>query len=116
MLIVDDDDEFCAALTDYLATYEEIGVVGTAGDVHELAELSETIEYDLAVVDVRMPEGGGPAAVEWLISNRPDVKIIGLSAYRDAGPRDEMLEKGALRFVLKGERPSELAEAILTVD
>ena len=54
-----------------------------------------TCWFDLAVVNLDLPCGGGPELLEELREAAPDVPVMGVTANPEQGPRDRALEAGA---------------------
>src|SRR4029453_9824092 len=67
------------------------------------------------LVDVRMPEGGGPAAARGISRVSPRTRVIALSAYEDRANVLEMLRAGAVGYLVKGGAADELVEGIQRV-
>ncbi len=64
-----------------------------------LAEDGEAI--DLLITDVVMPEMDGPALVDKVKVDRPDIKVLFISGYAEMGFRQQAKESGALQFLAK---------------
>ncbi|HEX7530152.1 MAG TPA: response regulator [Pyrinomonadaceae bacterium] len=65
--------------------------VMTAGSVGEALELTKEINFDLYILDVRLPDGTGVELCQKLREMRPGVPIIYYSAYGDAAEVDRSL-------------------------
>jgi EAL domain-containing protein (putative c-di-GMP-specific phosphodiesterase class I) len=87
-------------------------LVGVATDAGQVVDLAGTLAPDVAVIDVRMPEGGGAAAARGIRQVSPSTRIVALSAYEDRTTVLEMLRAGAVGYVVKGSSPREIVEAI----
>lgn len=87
-------------------------LVGVGTDALQVIELAGTLAPDVAVIDVRMPEGGGAAAARGIRQVSPSTRIVALSAYEDRTTVLEMLRAGAVGYVVKGTSPREIVEAI----
>ena len=61
VLIADDEPALRVALADLLAHEDHVVLIGTAGDADEAIQLADDARPDVALVDVKMPAGGGPA-------------------------------------------------------
>ena len=64
-----------------------------------LAQDGETI--DLLITDVVMPEMDGPALVDKVKAERPDIRVLFISGYAEMGFRQQAKESGALQFLAK---------------
>jgi len=104
VLIVDDRLSFCRHLRQLL-TYVGLTVVGQARDIPEAEALVQTLQPDLAVVDVRLPGINGIEGTTRLKMLDPDLRVILVSAYPDQADllRTAAAEIGAEAFVTKDD-------------
>ena len=112
VLIADDEPALRVALADLLAHEDTIRLVGTAGDADEAIELAVSAQPDVALVDVKMPAGGGPRAAREIIRVSPDTRVIALSAFEDRPTVLEMLRAGAVGYLVKGTAAEEIVTSI----
>lgn len=112
VLLADDDSVIRDALRALIEAEESMEVVGVAADAKGAVELARALEPDVAVLDVRMPGGGGSAAAEGIREVSSGTRIVALSAYEDRGIVLEMLRAGAVAYVVKGSPPREIIEGI----
>ena len=68
------------------------------------------------MLDVKMPAGGGPRATREIRRRSPNTRIIALSAYEDRSFVLEMLQSGAVGYLVKGTPASEIVDAIKRAD
>jgi EAL domain-containing protein (putative c-di-GMP-specific phosphodiesterase class I)/CheY-like chemotaxis protein len=87
-------------------------VVGTAEDADEAISVATREQPDVAVLDARMPAGGGPRAAREIVRVSPATRIVALSAHDDGASVTEMMRAGALSYVVKGAPIVELLEAV----
>ena len=66
---------------------------------------------DVALVDVRMP-GGGASAARGITSCAPGTRVLAFTAHDDRETVLQMLEAGAIGYLLKGDSIDEIVEAI----
>lgn len=113
LLVVDDDDRIRALLKEYLA---RSGFrVTTAPDAERARKLIQTLDFDLAVLDVMMPGEDGLSLSRW-IRSRGLTPVLILTARGDADDRIAGLTTGADDYLQKPFEPQELLlriEAIL---
>ena len=112
VLIADDDEVVRDAIVDLVDGEAGFRVVAAAADADEAVALAREHRPDVAVVDVRMPGGGGPAACRGILEVSPATVVIALSAFDRPGPRAEMAAAGASRYLVKGLVADELLAAI----
>ena len=79
VLLADDEPGLRTALTELLSHEERVELIGTAADAEEAIRIAGTDHPDVALVDVRMPEGGGPAAARGISRVSPRTRVIALS-------------------------------------
>jgi EAL domain-containing protein (putative c-di-GMP-specific phosphodiesterase class I) len=70
---------------------------------------------DVAILDVKMPGGGGPHAARGILAESPQTRIVALSAYGDRASILEMLSAGAAAYLVKGSMPDEVTQTIQRV-
>ncbi len=112
VLLADDEPGLRIALTELLSYEERVELVGTAADAEEAIRIAESNLPDVALVDVRMPEGGGPHAARGITRVSPATRVIALSAYEDRTNVLEMLRAGAVGYLVKGTATDELLQGI----
>lgn len=112
VLVAEDEPIFRAALADLIAGQSSLELVGTAQDADEAVEIARRERPNVALLDVRMPGGGGPKATREICALLPETKVLALSA---AGDRDAvfgMLRAGAIGYLLKDVSPEGLVRSI----
>jgi EAL domain-containing protein (putative c-di-GMP-specific phosphodiesterase class I)/CheY-like chemotaxis protein len=115
VLLADDEPGLRIALTELLSHEERVELIGTAADAEEAIRIAGSDQPDVALVDVRMPEGGGPHAARGITRVSPGTRVIALSAYEDRTNVLEMLRAGAVGYLVKGTAADELLEGIQKV-
>ena len=115
MLIADDEPALRGALAELLGREDQVRIVGTAADADEAIELAGTSTPDIALVDVKMPAGGGPRAAREIIRVSPSTRVIALSAFEDRPTVLEMLRAGAVGYLVKGTAAEHIVDSISKV-
>jgi len=112
VLIVDDQPTFRRHLR-HLLTCAGLIVVGEAGDIPEAEAQVQTLQPDLAVVDVRLPGANGIEGTPRLKALAPDLRVILISAYHDRAKifRTAAEEVGAEAFVPKDDLDLDVVRA-----
>ena len=112
VLLVDDHEAMRSVLR---ALLEEVGgwqVVGEAADGEQAVELVGRTAPDVVLMDCKMPGGGGVAATRVISERFPQVTVVAHSAYADQAYVREMVAAGARGYVLKGDAPQVVLEAL----
>ena len=112
VLIVDDHPAFRRQLRPLL-THAGLTVVGEASDIFEAEMQVESLQPDLAVVDVMLPGINGIEGTPRLKRLNPDLRVILVSAYRDHAEvfRAAADEAGAEAFISKDDLDLEVVRA-----
>src|SRR6185437_3336866 len=76
VLVIDNDNAYRAALTEALAVAPDLRLVAAASNVKDGLALATTLRPDLVIVDVRMPDGGGPVVARQLSRHMPNLAIL----------------------------------------
>ena len=116
VLIAEDKDTFRNAIGDLIDGEDGLDLVAAACDAQEAIDLAERLRPDIAMLDVKMPAGGGPRATREIRRRSPNTRIIALSAYEDRSFVLEMLQSGAVGYLVKGTPASEIVDAIKRAD
>ena len=112
LVIADDDKSIRDVLIEFTNADASLALVGVATTGHEAVALCQQHQPDVAVMDVRMPGGGGISAVRELRIVAPATRVLVLSAYADRGAVTEMIHAGALGYLVKGTPIVEIRAAI----
>jgi len=115
IIIADDHQLFRNGLKILLNSFPEFEVTGEASNGKEYLELLKTVQADIALMDINMPEMDGIEATKRGVKVNPSVNIIALSMYGEEEYYYKMVDAGAKGFLLKDSDISEVKEAILTV-
>ncbi len=112
VVLADDQDAIISALRRLFAEQSDIELVGAGRNAEEALKLCMEHEPDVAVLDVRMPLGGGAVAAIEIRSRGLKTRVVALSAFDDNATRDHMMACGAVSYVLKDRPVTELLKAI----
>ncbi|MEP7032683.1 MAG: response regulator [Actinomycetota bacterium] len=112
VLVAEDEPAVREALVDLLSSDATIEVVGSAKDADDAIEMAAESKPDVALVDVKMPGGGGARAAREIRTNSPQTHVVALSAYEDRRTVLEMLRAGAVGYVVKGTSADEILRTV----
>jgi EAL domain-containing protein (putative c-di-GMP-specific phosphodiesterase class I)/response regulator of citrate/malate metabolism len=115
VLVADDEPVVRAALAELVEAEETLELVGLANDAQEAIDLALREHPDVALLDVKMPAGGGPRAAREIRIGSLQTKVVALSAYDDRTSVLEMLRAGAVGYLVKGTRAAEIVTMVQNV-
>ena len=115
VFIVDDHELVRRGLIELIDTEKDLSVVGQAGDVQEALVALTTVVTDVAVLDVRLPDGSGIELCREIRSLYPDVKVLILTSFLDDEALLGAVLGGANGYVIKDIKNLDLLEAIRKV-
>ncbi len=99
-------------LSTYLATEEDLDVVGEASSGEEGITLAHKYKPDVVLMDLVMEGIGGIEATKQIVSSFPTTKVIVLTSFIDDEKVYPVIEAGAFSYLLKTSRATEIAAAI----
>ena len=112
VLLVDDHTMFREALRLMLEKEPDIEVVGELGEGAAIVETVDLLTPDVVVMDVSMPNVNGMDATRRLIARHPTVRVVALSAHNYKQFIMEMIDAGAIAYVVKSAAGEKLVDAI----
>ena len=112
LLIADDQRLFRQSLRIALEREADLKVIGEAGDGQEAYEQVKALRPEMVLMDVEMPKLDGIAATRLLVKERPDIKILMLSAYADDERVLHGIQAGAVGYIVKDATPEEFVKII----
>ncbi len=115
VFLVDDHEVVRRGLVDLLGSDPELEVVGEAGSVGEAMAKIPVLQPDVAVLDVRLPDGNGIELCRDLLSDLPDLRCLMLTSYTSDEAMLDAILAGASGFVVKDIKGMALAQAIKDV-
>jgi len=108
ILVADDDADVRGLLEKYVKGEPALQLIGAAANTDEAIQLAEEHQPDAALIDVGVPGGGGVRAVREISQRSPKTSLIALSGYDDRKTVLEMLEAGAVSYLVKGASRDEI--------
>jgi two-component system chemotaxis response regulator CheY len=111
-LLIVDDSNIMRRRIERSQQFEELEVVGTAGNGVEAIEMFHRTDPDLVTMDLTMPQMDGIECITQLVQMKPKVRILVVSALADKATAVEAMERGANGFLNKPFTDRQLNEAI----
>ncbi|MDF3307639.1 DNA-binding response regulator [Rhodococcus sp. ACS1] len=115
VFLVDDHEIVRRGLVDLLGSVPDLEVVGEAASVGEAMARIPGSGADVAVLDVRLPDGNGVELCRDLRAALPELRCLMLTSYSDDEALFDAIMAGASGFVLKQILGTDLVAAVRTV-
>lgn len=111
-LMIVDDSNIMRRRIERSNQFEELELVGTAGNGLEALEIFRKMDPDVVTMDLTMPQMDGIECISQLVALKPAIRILVISALADKATAVEAMEKGANGFLNKPFTDRQLNEAI----
>ncbi|WNI26141.1 response regulator transcription factor [Streptomyces sp. ITFR-16] len=115
VFLLDDHEVVRRGLRDLLGAEPGIEVVGEAATAAQALARGPALKPDVAVLDVRLPDGDGITVCRELRSRMPDLACLMLTSFDDEDALLDAVMAGAAGYVLKQINGSDLVSAVRTV-
>jgi len=115
VFLMDDHEVVRRGVRDVLEAEPDITVVGEAGTAQAALARIPALAPDVAVLDVRLPDGDGVSVCRDIRSALPDVACLMLTSFGDDEALFDAIMAGAAGYVLKQIRGTDLVGAVRTV-
>jgi len=115
LLLVDDHPVVLDGLEAALAAHEGMAVVARAGSVAEAKSAMKTEEIDVALVDIRLPDGTGFELLAGLSGTTVAPAVILLTTFQSPQYVAKAMGLGAQGFLLKTAPTQEIADVVRRV-
>ena len=115
ILLADDHKIVREGLRTLINSQPDMQVVGEAANGREVLVKARELKPDVVVMDLSMPELNGLQATERLKIERPEIKVVALTAHEDEAYLRQLCKVGAAGYVLKRSAGDELVKAISEV-
>ena len=99
--MVDDHEVVRRGLVDLLGSDPDLEVVGEAGSVGEAMVKIPALRPDVAVFDVRLPDGNGIELCRDLLSDLPELRCLMLTSYTSNEAMLDAILAGASGYIVK---------------
>ncbi|MDP2287227.1 MAG: response regulator transcription factor [Actinomycetota bacterium] len=115
VFLLDDHEIVRRGVRDLLEAEVDIEVVGEASTAEQALRRVPALSADVAVLDVRLPDGNGVTVCRELRSQMPELKCLMLTSFADDEAMLDAILAGASGYVLKQIRGTDLVQAVRTV-
>lgn len=115
VFVVDDHELVRKGLIDLIDAEDDLVVVASAANVAEAIINFTSCDADVAVLDVRLPDGSGIELCRELISLNPDLKVLMLTSFQDDEALLGAVLGGAHGYLIKDIKNLELLDSIRRV-
>ena len=115
VFLLDDHEIVRRGVRDLLEAEPDISVVGEAGTASSALARIPALKPDVAVLDVRLPDGDGVSVCREIRSRMPEVACLMLTSFGDDEALFDAIMAGAAGYVLKQIRGTDLVGAVRTV-
>lgn len=115
ILLADDHSLVRKGLRLLLERAPDLEVAGEAADGREAVHLAETLEPDIVIMDIAMPQWNGIDATAQIVKQNPRIGVIILSMHSDESYLMRALTAGAKGYLLKDSAEEDLLRAVQTV-
>ena len=115
VFLLDDHEVVRRGVRELLEAEEDLVIAGEASSAEEALRRIPATSPDVAVLDVRLPDGDGVEVCREIRSRSPEVQCLMLTSFSDDEALFDAIMAGASGYILKQVRGGELVEAIRRV-
>ncbi|NJL06149.1 MAG: response regulator transcription factor [Chloroflexaceae bacterium] len=112
ILLADDHRIFRQGLRELIERKTPFVIVGEAATGREVLHLVATLQPDIVLLDIQLPELDGVAVARQLAGQHPAVRVVMLTMYREDQHLFEAIKAGARAYLLKDVDADELVEVL----
>ncbi len=112
VMLVDDHDMVRRGLAVFLKVKADLELVGEARDGEEAVRMCGQVRPDVILMDLKMPKMDGAEATQIIRERWPQVQVIALTSFQEKELVQDVLQAGAISYLLKNVSDDALAEAI----
>lgn len=112
ILLVEDDPVMQLGLEQFFEDYPQFEIIGQVSDGYAGVEAAQTLQPDLIIMDIGLPQLDGIAATQRIRSQLPQVRIVMLTSHTADHEMIAALSSGADAYCVKGTSLDQLEVAI----
>jgi len=113
VLIVDDEKNIRLTLSRTIEA-PDMAVETAVNGEEALAKLQEE-DFGLVLLDLKLPGMAGMDVLRWISENRPDIRVIIITAHGTIDSAVEAMKRGAVAYLQKPYEPNEIREIVARV-
>ncbi|MCB0400241.1 MAG: response regulator transcription factor [Winogradskyella sp.] len=115
LAIAEDHQSLIDGIKLLLEYEDDIEIVGTANDGEDLLKLVRLKQPNVVITDIRMPKVDGISATKQIKKEFPHTKVLGFTMFDQQDAIQQMLDAGALGYLLKNSPLEEVLNAVRAV-
>lgn len=112
ILMIDDHPVVRKGIRSLISNYSEVEVVGEANDAAEGLQKLKSLQPDVVLLDIRLPDQLGLKILPEIKKIDPNVKVLVLTSFDDEEYVTEALKAGAQGYILKNSTDDSLVHSI----
>lgn len=113
IVVADDHRVVRSGLEQLIGTFDDVELVGSAGNGEEAIQRCSEATPDVALVDLAMPVVDGIEATRGILAASPGTHVVIFTSFSDRERILRALDAGAIGYVLKDAEPEDLHRAIV---
>jgi two-component system nitrate/nitrite response regulator NarL len=115
VMVVDDHPMVLEGMQSMLAQISFVELTGLAANAFEAIEKLKQEPGDILLTDINMPKMSGIELAEKVRNEFPAVKVVAMSTFKERSYISQMIQHGAVGYLLKSASREEIEEALLSV-
>jgi two-component system, NarL family, response regulator DevR len=115
IFLLDDHEVVRRGVRELLEVEDDLEVVGEAGTAEEALQRIPATGPDVAIIDMRLPDGNGVEVCREVRSRNPEVQCVVLTSFADDEALFDSIMAGAAGYLLKQIKGTDLVDAIRRV-
>jgi DNA-binding NarL/FixJ family response regulator len=115
ILIVDDHPLFRKGVGALIGVQPDMDLVGSADGMERAVDLALSLQPDVVLMDLQLPDGSGIQATRTIVETSPAMRVLIVTMFEDDDSVFAALRAGARGYVLKGTDEEDLLRAIRSV-
>ncbi|MCP4357285.1 MAG: response regulator transcription factor [Chloroflexi bacterium] len=116
LILADDHAVVRSGLRMLLEAQTDMEIIGEAENGREAVTLAQSLQPDIILMDILMPDMNGIEATRLVKEAAPDTAVLALTMHEDEQYFFEMLKAGASGYIPKRAAPDDLVAAIRTIN